>query len=288
MKKILVLTDLSESVVHLTETAFMLSEKLHADILLFNSYETIPVTPFYGAGPWIGEDETWWEQESRSKLDKMAVELQQSIHRMMPGEKWRPEVSVQCLQGSLAENVKTVIAHQDIELVIMGGSKDTRFEHILFGNATKSVIAHAMRPVIIIPPGASLTDISKVFFATDYESADIKAVSYLARLGQLLHYELEIIHVEVFGDRESSEMEQQKVFLTMLEDLSYPQLQHIEVHGKEVVSRLIQLCVEKKANLLGLLHQQDSLLVRMIRQSTANQLLEKQTIPLIIFPFKMS
>jgi len=288
MKKILVLTDLSENALHLTRTAVMLAEKLHADILLFNNYETIPVTTFYGAGPWIGEDETWWAKESRTLLDKMAVELGQYIHRLLPGERWRPQVSVQCVQGGLTENVKDTISHHDIELVVMGSSKDTSFDHILFGNATRSVVAHATRPVIIIRSGTELTDISKVLFGTDYNSADIKAVSYLARLSKLLHFELEIIHVEPFGGRENSETQQRKVFLALLEDLRYPELQHTEVRGKEVVSRLIKVCTEKKADLLGLLHQHDSLFIRMIRQSTTNDLLDNQKVPLIIFPSKMS
>ncbi|WP_159476572.1 universal stress protein [Dyadobacter sp. 3J3] len=287
MKKILVLTDLSENVTNLTQTAVLLAEKLHADILLFNSYQTIPVTPFYGAGPWIGEDESWWEKESVTQLNKIAMELSESIHSLLPGEIWRPDVTVKSVQGGLAENVKDIITHQDIELVIMGSSNDTGFDHILFGSATKSVMAHATRPVIIIPPGAQLTKISKVFFATDFNVSDIKAVSYLARLARLLYFELEIIHVEPFGESESSEMKDRKIFMNMLEDLRYPELQHTEVHGKEVVSRIIKLCTEKKADLLGLLHQQDSLLIRMLRQSTANDLVETQKLPLIIFPSNM-
>jgi nucleotide-binding universal stress UspA family protein len=288
MKKILVLTDLSENVKHLSQTAIMLAEKLHADILLFNSYETIPVTSFYGAGPWIGEDEGWWGQESRAKLDKIAVELQQTLHRLLPGEQWRPQVSIQCLEGGVAEHVKDIIAHQDIELVIMGSSKDTRFDHLLFGNVTKSVIAHATRPVIILPPGVELAEISKVVFATDFDSADIKAVNYLSRLAAMLHYRLEIVHVELLEEQRRAEMEDKKVFLAMVEDLNFPDLVHTEVRGKEVVPRLIRLCKEQKVNLLGLIHHHDSLLVRMIRQSTANDLLENQAISLIIFPSKMS
>jgi nucleotide-binding universal stress UspA family protein len=288
MKKILVLTDLSENDFNLTQTAVMFAKKLQADILLFNNYQIIPVTTFYGGGPWVGEDETRWEQESRTELNKMAVKLHQSIHLMLPGEKWRPEVSVECLEGSLVDNVNHIIAHHDIELILMGGGKDSRFEHMLFGNNTKSIIADVTRPILIVPSGVELNDIDKVFFATDYNSADIKAVSYLAHLGELLCFDLEIIHVEVLGDMDNSETQRKKEFLTLLEDLSYPSLQHTEVRGKEVVSRLITLCRDKQASILGLLHQQDSLLVRMIRHSTTVGLLEKQAIPLMVFPSRMS
>ena len=287
MKKILVLTDLSDNTQHLTRAAVKFAINFQADILLFKTYQSIPVTTFYGAGPWIGEDETWWEQESKDKLDKMGIELQQFIHLSFPGEKWRPVVYSRCEEGNLADNLKNVFEHDDIEMVIMGSSSEGSFEHLLFGNKTKSVLAHAKRPVLIITVGTELADISKVVFATDFNISDIKAVKYLANLGEILHYDLEIVHVDVFGDNHQAETEARKVFLEILECIKYPNLHLQEIHGKEVVKSLKQLCARQGANILGLLHHQDSLVVRMIRQSITTDLLGEQTIPVIVFPSKM-
>jgi len=288
MKKILVLTDLSENTPNLTRAAVKLAIKLQTDILLFKIYQSIPVTPFYGAGPWVGEFETWWEQESKDKLVHMAIELQQFIQSSYPGEKWRPEVSSRYEEGNLADSVKRIAEHEDIELVIMGSSNESSFEHLLFGNNTKSVIAHARRPVLIIPNGFEFNDISKVVFATDFNIIDIKAINYLADLGEILPFELEVVHVDVFDDQQDSGTTARKVFLNMLEDINFPDLQHKEIQGRNVAKSLKQLCSGQGVDMLGVLHHQDSLIIRTIRQSTASDILEKQTIPVIIFPSKMT
>lgn len=284
MKKILVLTDLSENTSHLTKAAVMLAGKLHTDILLFNNYQVIPVTSFYGAGPYVGRDETWWEQECKTKLDKLGVAVQQSIHRSLPGEKWQPRVFTQSDEGNFGANVNSIIALKDIELVIMGGSTESSFEHLLFGNKVKSVIDHATCPVLIIPFGSELNKIDNVIFATEFESSDIKAVHYLTDLGKELHYQLNIVHVNVMGHSESSEMERKQIFLSMLEDLDYAGLAHSEVRGKELVERLLRLFSDQRFDLIALVHRHDSLIVRMIRQSIAGQILERQTSPVIVFP----
>lgn len=288
MKKILVLADLSENTSHLTKAAVMLAKKLHADILLFNNYQVISVTSFYGAGPYVGRDETWWEQECRTKLDKLGVAVQQSIHRSLPGEKWQPRVFTQSDEGNFGDNVNSIIARKDIELVIMGGSTESSFEHLLFGDKVRSVIDHASCAVLIIPFGSELNKVENVIFTTEFESSDIKAVHYLTDLGKELHYQLNIVHINVMGHSESSEMERKQIFPSMLQDLDYAGLSHSEVRGKELVERLLRLSLDQGADLIALVHRHDSLIMRMIRQSITGQVLEKQTLPVIVFPGQIS
>jgi nucleotide-binding universal stress UspA family protein len=287
MKKILVLTDLSENSLNLTRAAALLANKLHTDVLLFNYYTSIPITPYNGAGPWVGEDEAWWEQESKTKLDQMAIELQHFINFSFPGEKWRPVVFNRSEEGSLAENIKTIMNYEDIEMLVMGSSTESNLEHLIFGNNTKTVINHSKCPVLIIPDGFELKALTKVVFATDFNISDIKAINFLFRLEESFHFQLEVVHVNVFGDKHKDELVAKEIFLSMLEDINHPNLIHKEVAGKDVVKSLQRLCAEQGVDILALLHSQDSLIVRLIRQSTANAVLEKQTIPVFIFPSKM-
>lgn len=77
MKTLLVLTDFSESATRAAETAMMLAEPMNAEIILMNSYATIPVTTFYAGGAWVGEGESWWRDESITELKKLAAHLEQ-------------------------------------------------------------------------------------------------------------------------------------------------------------------------------------------------------------------
>jgi nucleotide-binding universal stress UspA family protein len=169
----------------------------------------------------------------------------------------------------------------------MGSSSDSSFEHLLFGNNAKIVINHAKRPVLIIPSGIDLKKISKVVFATDFNTSDIKAINFLVRLEENFDFQLEIVHVNVFGDKHQQELAAKKIFSDMLDDINHPKLIHTEVAGKNVVSSLQRFCSEQSVDLLGLVHHQDSLIVRMILQSNTNRILDKQTVPVLIFPSEM-
>lgn len=287
MKKILVLIKLSQNTSNLTRAAAMLAARLHLDILLFNCYPAIYVSPFYGDSQRISQIFENKEHESKDVLDKMATDLQQFITRSFPEENALPVVSHSCEQGGLEDNVKYITEHEDIELVIMGSSGEGSLMRLFTGTNTRSFIDHINRPILVIPYGIELKDISKVVFATDYAMSDIKAVNYFSTWANAFHAEFDVVHVDVFGDKQSSEMVEREIFLDMLEDINHPNLKHKLVHGKELLQSLNRFCSQENADLLGLLHHQDSFIRRMFTESTAGDFLEKHTIPVIIFPSEM-
>jgi nucleotide-binding universal stress UspA family protein len=284
VKKILVLTKLSQDNSNLTQAAAMLAARLHFDILLFNYYPSFHVTPFHRDDRRTNQDTQKKEHENQEILDKMAADLTQYISLSFPEENVLPVVSSLCTQGRLEHSIKHLIANEDFALVIMGSSSESSFKDLLKGNNTRSVIDHIRQPILVIPRGVELKDISKVVFATNYSMSDIKAVNYLSVWANTFHAELDVVHVDVFGEKQSSEMVEREIFLEMLEDINHPNLKHKLVHGKEVFESLKRFCSHESADLLGLSHYQDTLIMRIARESTSRNFLDEHTIPVIIFP----
>jgi len=287
MKKILVLTDPSKSDPDLTQAAAKLANGLHCDVLLFSIYESIPMNTFYGASPWINGNGTSWQQESKDKLSVIAFELRAFILLSLPGERWRPEVTFHCEAGDLSDNLKNVLESEDIEMIVMGASKQSGFKHFLFGKNTNLVVSNATRPVLILAGKFEFKDLQKVLFATDFNVSDLKAVNLLAKYAEALHFDLELVHVDDIEDKQSEENVCKQVFLNMLEDINHPNLTHLEIHGKNVVQSLKRLCSRQGIDMLALLHHQDALLIRMLKSSTTKNILDQLTLPVIVFPSKM-
>jgi nucleotide-binding universal stress UspA family protein len=56
MKTILALTDFSDNSSNAANSAVLLAGKLHANVLLYHNYETIPVASTFSGGPYVEEE----------------------------------------------------------------------------------------------------------------------------------------------------------------------------------------------------------------------------------------
>ena len=79
----------------------------------------------------------------------------------------------------------------------------------------------------------------------------------------------------------------EKEFLGKVSKLNYPAITYNAVRGKDVVSRLNNLCDETGASTLALVHHQHSFFMRLITESTTKDALLNQSIPLLVIPSKM-
>jgi nucleotide-binding universal stress UspA family protein len=286
MKTILILTDFTENSAHAAKCSVMLGSKLHADLLLFNTYITAPVIPEYAGGPWVADEIMQREKLCKNKLQYLHSVLEDTIERLEPGAS-KPAVHIQSGEGRLGINVEEIIQQKDIELVVMGARSGSTIEHLLTGSETSEVINRSARPVFILPHNVNLKRIKKVVFATDFDRADMNAVRYLIKIGKEFNFQLGIVHIAIYGDNTSLKVAKEKEFLNQVSKLDYPGITYTVVRGKDVINRLNKLCDETGADMLALVHHQHSFFMRLFQQSTTGEALLNQSIPLLAIPSKM-
>jgi nucleotide-binding universal stress UspA family protein len=286
MKTILVLTDFSENAKHAAKSAMCLSENLHADIFLYNSFVMAPAAPYYAGGPIVTEGIMWYSDESKDLLKKLAEDLETNCDHCSDGQ-FKPKITCANGEGNLGKDVVDIIKHKDIELVVMGARSGGTIEHILIGSDTNSVINHTTRPVLVIPPQSDFKGIKKIVFATDFNDVDIKALNYLKGLQKIFHCEMEVVHVSLNNEDDKKNFGQEVVFASMVNSLNDADLSYKTIRGKDVVNRLNRLCHETKADVLALVHYKDSFLSRILEPSKTKDALSHQKVPLLIIPSKM-
>ncbi|WP_439697870.1 universal stress protein [Mucilaginibacter sp. AW1-7] len=285
MKKILVLTDYTYNANHAAAAAIPLGAKLHANILLFNTFLSHPVLSELGGTPYDAE-QVIWVDESKGKITDLKKHLEKLVAKV-PHREHRP--SVDCLreEGSLQYQLKFLLERKDIELIIMGARSGTTIEHLLIGSDTSTVINQTNRPVLIIPESADLKKIKKVTVACDFDEGDLNAVHYLTKLGRLFDFQLEILHVSLWGDSDSREIEMKTKFSNRVKRYRYPKISYHNISGKELPARLNRYCEENQSDLLVLVHDHHSFLSRIFKGSNANAQLTNQQIPVMVIPSGM-
>ncbi len=289
MKTILILTDLSGNAAQAAKTAVMLGGALNTNLLLYNTQSVLPVSSYYAdyaGGPWVIDDFTKSENESNEKMQHLSECLQALIAKMNPQLR-KPVVHYEVGEGSLAENISTVVDQKNIAMIVMGASSDAAFEHILNGSDSHAIIDHARCPILVVPQYADLKNFKKVIFATDFGEADIKGIHYLFEIGNLLNLQIEIVHISLYGEKDSSVIEKKQEFLKQVSRLRYANVMFNDVKGRNIVGSLNDLCEEENADVLALVHYQHNFLKRLLGHSTTKDALLNQNIPLLIFPSKM-
>lgn len=286
MKKILVLTDFSENATCAAEAALLLSGKLHADLLLFNTYIDYATMPSYGGGAWKVGEITERQRKSVQGLELLMEGLESLSNELEPDNR-KPDIEFDFSDCNLEIDVADILNKNEVELIVMGARSHGRNE-VLYGEDTNSIINHTNRPVLIVPAKTDLKQIHKIIFATAFDEADFKAIHYLIKLGKLFHYQLEIIHVVKPDQKSLVESPGALAFKLQLAQLNYQGLNFYEVDGKDVIDRLNHLDTKTGPALLALLHHQRSFFGRLFAHSETKKALASQKVPLLIFPSKMN
>lgn len=281
MKKILVLTDLSDQSTAAVGAAITMSARLDANVILFNSFIAEPVLPEYGGNPWSVQELTWMD-EGEKKLNYIKEEAETIIEGLPAADH---HASIDCRQGmgGLGGQVKDLLEKEQIEMIAMGARTGSTWNHILMGSDTISVINHSDRPVLVIPEEHPLKKLNKVILATDLDEADVNAVHYLTRLGRLFDFTIDIVNVKLWGEDDSIQ-ERRLQFEKHVARFNFPGISYHYITGKELVNRLNNLYNENGADLLALVHDKHSLINRLFNGTHSKTLLEKQEFPVMIIP----
>lgn len=164
MKKILVLTDFSDTAQQAAQAAVNIASKTHANIILLNTFVSQPALSEYGGSPWAVE-QLLWEDEGKEKLAFLKEDLQTVVQQLPLGDH-HPSIREQQEIGQLSGQVSELLQKETVEMIVMGSRSGNAWEHLLVGSDTNGVINHSNRPVLIIPAGHALNNLKKVTLAT--------------------------------------------------------------------------------------------------------------------------
>ncbi|CAN5293172.1 hypothetical protein BH09BAC6_BH09BAC6_22030 [soil metagenome] len=285
MKTILVLTDFSENATCAAKAGLNLCEKLHTDLILFNTYINYATMGAYGGGGWIVDEFTGRKKNSKQGLELLSKDLEILNNELEAGG-YKPVISFDLNDCDLQMDVADILSQNDIELIVMGARSHPKDE-ALYGADTTSIVNHANCPVLIIPAKTDLKQLQKMIFATDFDEAEWKAIHYLVKLGKLFRYQLEIVHVIKPDQKANGQNGKAAAFKEQLAQLNYPGLTCKELEGSDVINTLNDVCSATGPNLLALMHHQRSFFARLFAHSETKKALAEQHVPMMVFPEKM-
>ena len=145
-KSILVLTDFSNSAKNAADYAIYLSEKLAANLMLFNAY----LIPDVGFDNWPTGNSSEQSNTSIHHLEEESDRLKRVLESR--SSRFIPRIETCSSEGGIADNVNEIIKDKaKILMVIMGGGRCNGKEDMHFGIEITEVLVNVKCPTLIVP-----------------------------------------------------------------------------------------------------------------------------------------
>ena len=199
MKKILVPTDFSKEAATATELAFDIAKKSGADLILLHIIEQ-------GVATKSSFNVEGQVSTGGSGIDKLfMIKLIEKSKKQLQKAVSDPRLSAvrvdgQMRMGNPYHGMRTIIAEQKVDLVVMGTTGRTGVEGMIIGSNTEKIIRSSHCPVLTVQKKPASSDFKNIVFATSLSSHEEVFTKILKRTQQIYGSTIHIVRINTPGD----------------------------------------------------------------------------------------
>ena len=195
-------------------------------------------------------------------------------------------------EGYVWEQLAEIIKKQQIDVVVLGTHGSKGIEKLLLGSVAEQIFRMSPRPVLTIGPqvphdAALEAKLNTILYATDFSPPSIRAVPYALALAEQDDAKLIVLHVETkLADRTHAGREVLRRRLVselekMLSHYSVGRAPRYEIAFGDVVESILQVAVERRANLVVLGVQHERELANHAPWSVASKIVRQAKCPVL-------
>ncbi|WP_430812572.1 MULTISPECIES: universal stress protein [unclassified Carboxylicivirga] len=265
MKRILLLTDFSDTARNAAMYALKMfeNEKVYFDLL--NAYDLE-----FSGSPYIMQVKDELAEESLRGL-KNELSL---LHRRFPDAR----VELASRFGSLLDVVQSEILDFKPELIVIGCRGETALENFLLGSNAYEVVKNINSAILVVPKYAKFKKPDKIVFATDLR--DFKVDEVVEPLRDLAKYfKAELMFVNVMEEDYVNRLEAESKIAAHFDDID---LSFNFIEGEDVCNGILKFMEEKDADMVTLVRHNESFFERLFRPSVTRKMVLHPEHPMLI------
>jgi nucleotide-binding universal stress UspA family protein len=181
MKKILVPCDFSPAAETAFKFAVNIASRNKSEIHLLHVVDTTQSNTPSSELPWVAPFNGGFVE----RLEQQLNEKFQGLVSKYSAESLSVFFSTQI--GALSQNIERYILDQNIDMVAMGTKGASGFKELLIGSNTEKIVRNVKIPVVAVPLGANVDQITSIVFPvdpTEDPSKFLKELRFIQRLFQ--------------------------------------------------------------------------------------------------------
>lgn len=286
-RHILVPIDFSENSEKACRMAYNIARKLQIKLVFMHCYinpiiHSMPFSDVYSYDSSLLTKLEYIEEESNNKfqefMSKMATEI--------GTENWKLVSPEYIIKSGYAEEDIVSFAHKNrSQLIVMGSGSKTDSGGTL-GSVAADVMYNARVPVLVVPedvPAQSLSQISNILYATNFDEKDFAVVDKL--MGLLKSFNIKLICAHV-GQPKGNGWDLAR--LEGMKDVLHKKYKEVEfecklIVGNDILESLDKFIAEEKIGLLSLTTHKRNMITRLFNPSLAKKMIFHAQTPLLIF-----
>jgi len=273
----LILTDFSEAAFRAAEYGCQIAGNLHIErIILFHAYQSVMAATGLPVAE-INDQQLYLENMEALGL------LQDRIKPLVDNSVTIDMLAEDSALMNAADLIQQFCRKEDINLVVMGVSEKSAYEHLLLGSMTAEILKSSEVPVLIVPEDILLgRRMQSIVFASDLTDIDATPTVYLYEFLEALPAKLYVINVQPETGKQSAEMEKRFAGISGLLDGFNPSFHTI--NGEDVVETILAFAKEHQASLIIAIHQKHGFWSGLFHKSVTKKLAYNSRIPLLALP----
>ena len=286
MKTVLVMTDFSGNAKHALEYSYNLAVSLVADLLICNVIPNPTESHQVGMVAWPVVEYEILNKESQLELTKIEEDLNQKRLALKNGG-FYPNISVTRVQGTVVSAVQLLCQRADVLLVAVGSHDKDRLSDFLLGNNVNQLISNIDVPLLIVPPFASIRNISSISFATALDTIGVDKQTLFPLLDIARPLGAEVLLTHLYHEKNDT-LNYQKWAKEYMEDIStwanYSKLRYQLIKSNILENGLDYLCKSGQVDILAMVHQHRNLIDRIFKGSRTQKMAGQMQLPLLVLP----
>lgn len=265
MKRILLLSDFSDTARNAAMYALKMMEGKEASFILLNAYDLE-----FSGSPYIMQVKEELATESLKGLkNELAL-----MHRRFPNA----NIEVLSIFGSLLEVVKKEVQQNEYDLLVLGCRGETALENFLLGSRAYEVIKNIEAPVMLVPKFAKFKQPERIVFATDLKDFESDAIVQPVRdMVDMFHVPL--LFVNVLEEEYVNRVDAEEKIIAHFPEVN---VSFNFVEEDDVVKGINSFLDEDGADIVALIRHNVSVIDRLFHPSITKQMVLHPEHPMII------
>lgn len=266
MKRIMLLTDFSDTARNAALYALKMFEKENMTFYLMNAYDLE-----FSGSPYVVQIQKELEEESMKALnDEYAI-----LHRRFPDAK----IQLLSLFGSLIEVINKELIENAYDLIVLGCRGESALENFLLGSRAYEVIKNIEAPIFVIPKHAKYSKPETIAFATDLRDfEDDRMIDPIRDIAHMLHAPLLFVNVldeEDYLNRIECEEKIAEHFPGINVSFNF-------IEDEDIVKGINNFMEENEAGIVAMVRHNAGMFERLFHPSITRQMVMHPEYPMLI------
>ena len=266
MKRIMLLSDFSDTARNAAMYALKMFEKEEVTFYLMNAYDL----EFSGCPYVIQIKQELGDDSLKSLHNEVAL-----LHRRFPEAK----IEVLSLFGSLIEVINIEMTNMPYDLIVLGCRGETALENFLLGSRAYEAIKFIEAPILVVPKHAKYTHPEKIAFATDLNDfEDDRMIEPVRDIAHIMHAPLLFVNVlneEDYLNRVESEERIAEHFPGINVSFNF-------IEDEDIVKGINNFMEENDAGIVALVRHNAGMFERLFHPSITRQMVMHPEYPMLI------